>query len=154
MIKNVNNLFRFYRETGSCSSVSFTKTDRFSAISGAKNSWPQLVFDIDFQENTAQELNQVLSLTKELNVKDGVGFYGLFFDGKLVSGLQTFSENQTTGLYFIATDAAFRGRGFATELIRQVMNNSSGIPGSWFCRRFKRLYLCIGDLDFQRKANW
>ena len=243
MIKNVNNLFRFYRETGSCSSVSFTKTDRFSAISGAKNSWPQLVFDIDFQENTAQELNQVLtqavnrklpvfavcdaalfgekeldylrqneiypvkfwtlmhafpqplpqnpngqqsektefrklytdaeleeftalvnaefaqnaslsvSLTKELNVKDGVGFYGLFFDGKLVSGLQTFSENQTTGLYFIATDAAFRGRGFATELIRQVMNNSFGNSGELVLQAVQKAVPLYRRLGFSEEGK-
>ncbi|MGC9352351.1 MAG: GNAT family N-acetyltransferase [Mariniphaga sp.] len=211
MIENVNNLFGFYRETGSCPSVSFTETLQFSAVSGAENSWPQLVFDIDFQGNAARELNHVLietvnrklpafavcnavlfgekeldylrqneiypvrfwtlmhafpqsmpknpngqqsektefrklltdaeleeftalvnaefiqnasfsvSLAKELNANDGVGFYGLFTDGKLVSGLQTFSNNQTTGLYFIATNSNYRGRGFATELIRQVM---------------------------------
>lgn len=211
MIKNVNNLFGFYREAGSCLSVSFKKMAQFSVVSGVENSWPQLVFDIDFQENAAQELSQVLtetvnrklpafavcnaalfgdqeldylreneiypvkfwtlmhafpqslpqkpieqqsektefrklhgdaeleeftalvnaefvqnaplsaSLTKELNVKEGFGFYGLFANGKLVSGLQTFSDNQTTGLYFIATNSAYRGRGFATALIRQVM---------------------------------
>jgi ribosomal protein S18 acetylase RimI-like enzyme len=214
MVENVNNLFGFYRETGSCSSVSFTKMAQFSVVNGAKNSWPQLVFDIDFQENAVQDINRVLtetvnrklpafavcnaalfgekeldylrqneiypvkfwtlmhafpqtlpqnqngqqtektefrklhtdaeleeftalvnaefvqnaplsvSLTKELNAKNEVGFYGLFFDGELVSGLQTFSIDQTTGLYFIATNSAFRGRGFATELIRQVINGS------------------------------
>ena len=211
MIENVNNLFGFYRETGSCPSVSFTETLQFSVVSGAENSWPQLVFDIDFRGNAVRELNHILtqtvnrklpafavcnaalfgekeldylrqneiypvklwtlmhafpqsmpqdpngqqskktefrklltaaeleeftalvnaefiqnaplsvSLTKELNAKVGVGLYGLFVDGKLVSGLQTFSNNQTTGLYFIATNSNYRGRGFATELIRQVM---------------------------------
>jgi ribosomal protein S18 acetylase RimI-like enzyme len=213
MIENINNLFSFYREAGSCSSVSCTRTAQFSVVSGAENSWPQLVFDIDFQGNAARELNQVLTetvnrklpafavcnaalfdereldylrqnkiypvktwtlmyafsrnlpgktmlkksenieirelkktfeieafsalvnaemlestkistaLASELNAKENCRLFGLVVSGKMVSALLTFTENRTTGLYFIVTDSAFRGQGFAAALISEVMHS-------------------------------
>jgi ribosomal protein S18 acetylase RimI-like enzyme len=213
MIDNINNLFRFYREVGSCPSVFYSNALQYSVVNGAENSWPQLVFDINFQGNAAQKLSQVLketvnrklpgfavcnaelfgeqevnflrkneiypvkawtlmyvlprnlpiknavkksenseirelkttfeteefsalvnaellestkisaTLAHELNAKENCKLFGLFVSGKMVSALLTFTDNKTTGLYFIVTDSAFRGQGFATELISEVMHS-------------------------------
>ncbi|MCA1759831.1 MAG: GNAT family N-acetyltransferase [Bacteroidales bacterium] len=211
MIDNINNLFRFYREVGACPSVLYTNALQYSVVNGAENSWPQLVFDIDFQGNAAHQLDQVLketvkrklpafavcnaelfgekeleylrqneiypvkiwtlmyalpqnfpvrkmakksenieirelktafeidafsalvnaellettrisaTLANELNAKENCKLFGLFVSGKMVSCLSTFADSKTTGLYFIVTDSAFRGQGFAAALISEVM---------------------------------
>ena len=59
-------------------------------------------------------------LAKEMIEKNAFGFYGLFAAGELVSGLLAYSDMITTGLYFIVTKRAFRGKGLAAELIRYV----------------------------------
>jgi len=64
------------------------------------------------------KMNPVLA--EEMNDKDAFSFYGLFAAGELVSGLLAFSDLNTTGLYFIATKRAFRGKGLAAGLIRHV----------------------------------
>jgi ribosomal protein S18 acetylase RimI-like enzyme len=213
MIDNINNLFRFYREVGSGPSVFYTNASQYSVVKGSENSWPQLVFDINFQGNATQKLNQVLketvtrklpgfavcnaelfgeqevdylrqneiypvktwilmyalpqnlpnknavkksenseikelktsfeteafsalvnaellgsakisaTLANELNAKENCKLFGLFVSGKMVSALLTFADNKTTGLYFIVTDSAFRGQGFAKELISEVIHS-------------------------------
>lgn len=215
MNENINNLFNFYREVGTCSSVSLIEKHRFSLVSGQNNSWPQMVFELDLTTNSAQALEQVLTetvrenlpgfavckvslfnkealeylrhtgiypikmwtlmdaiphtqpieqqqknieikklntedelhaftalvntglmqsvkinlaLAKQLQMKNTFGFYGLFFEGELVSGLLTYSDTKTTGLYFIVTKPTCQGKGFAAQLIRYVTN---------FCRQKK-----------------
>ncbi len=61
-------------------------------------------------------------LAKELRTKGGSSFYGLFVTGKLVSVLLAFSETKVTGLYFIATNPAYRRQGLASCLIRHVID--------------------------------
>lgn len=209
MNDNINNLFNFYREAGSCSSVSLINGDGFSAVKGKNNSWPQMVFGLDYSREPAADLGQILTktvsenlpgfaicsadnfnmqklellrekgiypvktwtlmdarsfsskpyrlqrnveirklktsaelhnftalinaefmqsvkmnpvLAEEMCEKDTFSFYGLFTEGELVSSLLSFFDLKTTGLYFIATKRAFRGKGFAAELIRQAIS--------------------------------
>ena len=69
-----------------------------------------------------QSLNINLQLVEELAGNSKFHFYGLFVENVLVSGLLAFSEQHVAGLYFIVTQSQKRGNGFASELIRFVMN--------------------------------
>lgn len=51
--------------------------------------------------------------------------YGLFSSGELVSGLLTFYDALSIGLYFIVTKAGFRGKGLAETLIGNVLGTFS-----------------------------
>ena len=69
-----------------------------------------------------QSVKIAASLTEELNRKKSVRIYGLFVSEELASGLLTFSDAKTTGLYFIVTKSTCRGKGFGADLIRYVLN--------------------------------
>ncbi|SHF38728.1 Acetyltransferase (GNAT) domain-containing protein [Mariniphaga anaerophila] len=209
MNKSLVNLFGFYRATGISPSVLLLDENGFSVVCGEENRWPQMVFGLDFSENPAYFLDQVLSETKaqnlpgfavcsaalfgsdelqylrekgvfpirtwtlmdavpsiqptkifreniqirkikvpaeiavftnlvntelmqsvkiagsllnELNKTEAVNIYGLFVENELVSGLLAFTEEKTTGLYFIVTKQQCRGKGLASDLIGYVLN--------------------------------
>jgi hypothetical protein len=48
-------------------------------------------------------------------------FYGLHIENEMVSGLITFTENSTAGLYFIVTKTSFRGKGLAEFFIGKTL---------------------------------
>jgi ribosomal protein S18 acetylase RimI-like enzyme len=52
----------------------------------------------------------------------GFDFYCLRFNGEMVSTMLSFSCNGVSGLYLVATLPEYRGRGFAGNLIRFVLN--------------------------------
>lgn len=58
----------------------------------------------------------------QLSQKPQFGFYGLFTENELVSGLVTFTENNIAGLYFIVTKGSLRGKGLAEFLIGKTLN--------------------------------
>jgi predicted GNAT family N-acyltransferase len=62
------------------------------------------------------------SLLYELSAMDGFDFFGLRHEGELVSTLLTYSAYGISGLYFIATQTEHRGKGYAGNLIRYVLN--------------------------------
>lgn len=62
------------------------------------------------------------SLLYELSAIDGFDFFGLRHEGELVSTLLSYSESGISGLYFIATKPEHRGKGYAGNLIRYVLN--------------------------------
>jgi GNAT superfamily N-acetyltransferase len=62
------------------------------------------------------------SLLYELSAMDGFDFFGLRHEGELVSTLLTYSASGISGLYFIATQPEHRGKGYAGNLIRYVLN--------------------------------
>jgi ribosomal protein S18 acetylase RimI-like enzyme len=65
---------------------------------------------------TSETLFSHLSLNKQFE------FYGVYSDGKLISGLMTFSTPYTSGLYFIVTRIEMRGQGIAEYLIRKTIH--------------------------------
>jgi len=62
------------------------------------------------------------SLLYEMSATDGFDFFCLRHKGELVSTLLSFSDSGIAGLYFIATQPEFRGKGYAGNLIRYVIN--------------------------------
>jgi ribosomal protein S18 acetylase RimI-like enzyme len=205
----INNLFSLYRETGTLSSVSFLKMPGCSMVAGERDTWPQMVFDVDLPANPAQKLalalqqavdrkfsgfavcdarlfksndldilrdkgifpvkswtlmeatpeakknddlptgfeikkmstpGQLLSfgalvnsglmqsvkmdpcLMVQMHEKPAFHSYGLFSGSEPVSGLLTYSDPQSTGLYFIVTRSDYRGKGLAEKLIQHVLH--------------------------------
>jgi ribosomal protein S18 acetylase RimI-like enzyme len=64
----------------------------------------------------SETLFPLLSLNKQFE------FYGVYSEGKLISGLMTFSTQGTSGLYFIVTRIEMRGHGIAEYLIRKTIH--------------------------------
>lgn len=77
-------------------------------------------FTILVNTELMQSIKIAPALAEELQVKGAFAFYGLFRAEELISCLLTYSDSQTTGLYFVVTKQAFRGKGLAAELIRHV----------------------------------
>jgi GNAT superfamily N-acetyltransferase len=62
------------------------------------------------------------SLFYEMSAMDGFDFFCLRHKGDLVSTLLSFSGSGIAGLYFIVTRPEYRGKGYAGNLIRYVIN--------------------------------
>ncbi len=62
------------------------------------------------------------SLFYEMSAIDGFDFFCFRHKGELVSTLLSFSDSVMAGLYFIASKPEFRGKGYAGNLIRYVIN--------------------------------
>ena len=57
----IKNLFCFYRETGTLTSASFHHNPYCSMVAGTKNTWPQMVFDVELSEKPALKLAHALN---------------------------------------------------------------------------------------------
>lgn len=47
-----------------------------------------------------------------------------YYNGNVVAAGMAYSNNSITGLYFIATNPEYRGKGFATKLVQTLIGNS------------------------------
>ncbi len=80
-------------------------------------------------ELMASEMSFNPKLLTELKSCEKIKLFGLFSDKELVSTLMVYAEPTNAGLYFIATKKAFQKKGYASILIKFVVNNlvESGI---------------------------
>ena len=62
------------------------------------------------------------NLFNELSAIEGFDLFCLRYNGEMVSTLLSFSAFGIAGLYFIATKPEHRGKGYAGNLIRYVLN--------------------------------
>ncbi len=60
------NLYQFYRLIGNSSCASLIEGHDFYVVSGNGRSWPQMIFDIRFEENAGLQLARVFSDASEI----------------------------------------------------------------------------------------
>jgi len=65
------------------------------------------------------KLPEMLFATLAINPK--FEFFGVYAEDMIVSGLIVFTENRTSGLYFIVTKASYRGKRLAENLIFKTL---------------------------------
>ncbi len=101
----------------------------------AKNDMDNLGFEFrhltnlsDFSEFTDLVNTGMMTTTKiadsffaELAQNPQFEIYGLFTENELVSGMVTFTENHTAGLYFVVTKECFRRKGLAAIFIGKTL---------------------------------